>query len=173
MGDQEGASSFATLQCYRINFSQAHSIGFNTSSVKEGQSSPLGWPSEKKCVLGKLMKWKVLHYAAKSPCHVSTRTAGCDSDSVFMSDACVRKGVLDSQYLSRTCVVMHSLKSTFNTPLVPIYSPLPDTLFHYVWPYISLSPWDGDAHTKYPNQARLFLDIVKCHSQTHIDSWKI
>lgn len=90
VGDQEETSSFVTLQCYRINFSQAHSIRFNTSSVKEGQSSPLGWPSEKKCVLGKLMKWKVLYYAAKSLCHVATRTAGCDS--VFMSDACVGKG---------------------------------------------------------------------------------
>lgn len=123
VGDQEGASSFVTLECYRINFSQAHSIRFNASSVKEGQSSPLGWPSEKKCVVGKLMKWKVLHYAAKSPCHVSTRTAGCDSDSVFMSDACVGKGASDSQYLSPTCGAMHSrcacgLKSTSNTPLV-------------------------------------------------------
>lgn len=90
--NQEEGSSFVTLSCYRINFSQAHSIRVNTSSVKEGQSSPLRWPSEKKCVLGKLMKWKVLYYAAKSPCHVATRTAGCDSDSVFMSDACVGEG---------------------------------------------------------------------------------
>lgn len=62
VGDQEEASSFVTLLCYRINFSLAHSIRFNTISVKEGQSSPLddrvkrsvsweNWWSEKCCIM--------------------------------------------------------------------------------------------------------------------------
>ncbi len=68
--------SFVTLLCYQINFSQTDSIRSNSNSVKAGRSSPLRWPSEKKCALEKLMKWKGLYYAAKSPRHVATRTAG-------------------------------------------------------------------------------------------------
>lgn len=38
------------------------------------------------------MKSKGLYYAAKTPCHVATRTAGYDSDSAGSSDVCVSCG---------------------------------------------------------------------------------
>lgn len=185
---QDGDGSFLTSSCSQINSSQTDSIIFNTNSVKASQSSPLRWPSEKKCALEKLMSWKSLYYAAESPCHVATRTAGWDCDSAGSSDVCVCMCVCVIG--GRVCNLRFTIsvvaiwgeacshiRTQFVAPAPPkcFFSPLPTrTHTHFIirYDYTSAKAKGKVTHMQRCRHTPL-LHMAKCHSQTRIDLLKI